>query len=255
MFYYVYRITCTHPHSIEKYYYGVRGTNKTPDQDFYWSSSKYVKDAIGTYGIVFFKKKILKTFADRQSAIAHEIFLHEKFNVDKHPLFFNRGKQTAWGFNCTGAVLKGKTYEEILGEEKAKQLKKQRSECQKKIANNKGTNNPMYGKKHTPESKKKHSLKVSGDKHPQYGYFWVTNGVENRKINPLTDIIPVGWWKGRKTIWAEVRGNNHPQHGFVWITDGSSNRKINPLTDTIPMGWQRGRTKTSIQTSATDLLA
>lgn len=42
MFYYVYRIICFHPESKEKYYYGVRGCNVIPENDHYWSSSKYV---------------------------------------------------------------------------------------------------------------------------------------------------------------------------------------------------------------------
>ena len=63
MHYYVYRITCSHPNSIEKYYYGYRSSKLLPKDDNYWSSSKYVIDAIKKYGSSFFTKKIVKIFS------------------------------------------------------------------------------------------------------------------------------------------------------------------------------------------------
>jgi len=46
MFHYVYRITCIHPDSKEKYYYGVRSSKIAPENDvYYWSSSVLVKFA------------------------------------------------------------------------------------------------------------------------------------------------------------------------------------------------------------------
>ena len=76
--YYVYRITCNHPDSKEKYYYGFR-QNETPHTDNYWSSSQYLKLAIKKYGKNWFSKKIIKIFFDRNSAIDLECKLHEKF--------------------------------------------------------------------------------------------------------------------------------------------------------------------------------
>lgn len=208
MNYYVYRITCTYPKSKEKYYYGFRKTSVHPSKDIYWSSSKYVKLAIVKYGIIYFKKKILKIFDNRIDAVKYESFLHEKFNVDKHNKFFNKCKSSIWGYNCTGDILSGKSYEEIHGQEKAKILKQKRSESMKKrIEMNlfKGENNPNYGNKWTNDMKNRMSKMHAGENHPQYGYIWINNTFEEKKIKP-SDKIEDGWFKGRlKNNNLEIR--------------------------------------------------
>ena len=191
MHYYVYRITCSHPNSIEKYYYGYRSSKFLPKDDNYWSSSKYVIDAIKKYGSSFFTKKIVKIFSTKEEALNYEILLHEKFDVDKNEKFFNKSKQSIWGVNCTGSINKGKTYEEILGKDKALQLRKLRSE-KAKCKNNSGKNNPMYGRKHTEEVKLKHSNRMKGNNHPTYGFTWITNGVDNKKVDLQTYNIEIG---------------------------------------------------------------
>lgn len=58
------------------------------------------------------------------------------------------------------------------------------------------------GKKHSDETKLKISEKSSihqkGQGNSQYGTMWITNGNENKKIKKDVDIIPDGWYKGRK---------------------------------------------------------
>ena len=54
---------------------------------------------------------------------------------------------------------KGKSYEELYGEEKAKRLKFKRSEIAK-MKNNTGQHNPMLGSKHKEESKKLQSYRA-----------------------------------------------------------------------------------------------
>lgn len=194
---YVYRITCTHPDSIEKYYYGSRSCDCLPQEDvYYWSSSKYVKNAITKYGRSFFRKKIIKIFENQADAIKFEIYLHEKFDVSKHILFFNKSKQTIWGTHCTGSVNKGKTYEEIYGYQKASILREVRSK-KSMGKNHKGIHNPMHGRKHSNESIIIMKECKRGDKHPTFGWFWITNGVASKKIPP-DSIIPEGWKRGRK---------------------------------------------------------
>ena len=57
------------------------------------------------------------------------------------------------------------------------------------------------GKSHTEKWKKTHSeimkIKASGSRNSQYGTMWITNGTKNKKIRNV-DIIPEGWYKGRK---------------------------------------------------------
>ena len=194
---YVYRITCTHPDSIEKYYYGSRSCDCDPYKDnSYWSSSKYIKHARTKFGTSFFKKKIIKIFSNQVEALQYEIMLHEKLNVSKHPLFFNKSKQTIWGIHCTGTVNKGKTYEEIYGIEKASALRLLRAE-KTKGKNNKGTHNPMYGKKHTIESIQTMRECKQGRLHPTFNWFWITDNNNSKKVPPGSN-IPEGWRKGRR---------------------------------------------------------
>lgn len=89
----------------------------------------------------------------------------------------------------------GKTYEDIHGPEKAAALRKIRSE-KTKGRNNKGSNNPMYGKTHSDELKLRYSKERSGSNHFTFGWKWTTNGVENKKVPPSTE-LPKGWRYGR----------------------------------------------------------
>ena len=59
-----------------------------------------------------------------------------------------------------------------------------------------GPKNAFFGKKHSKETKQKMSdshKKLFGPDNPSFGTFWVTNGVENRKVRE----IPLGFFKGR----------------------------------------------------------
>jgi len=200
-YYYVYRITCVHPQSKEKYYYGSRKSKLPIKKDNYWSSSKYVKNAIIKYGIEYFEKKILFVYDNRIDALKKEMYLHEKFDVGKNPIFFNRCKATIWGYNSTGDILSGTTYEEIHGKEKAEKLKKERSESMKRERIKTpldGTRNPNYGNKWSEEQKIKFSEQRQNENHPCYGLIWINNGKISKKIKK-EDSIPNGWHKGRIT--------------------------------------------------------
>jgi hypothetical protein len=209
-YYYTYRITCTHPESVERYYYGFRKSSVHPSLDQYWSSSKYVKEAISKYGKDAFKKKIIAIFRSAQDAIQHESQLHEKFKVDKHPKFFNRCRSTIWGFRSTGIFLSGKTYEDIHGEEKAKTLKAERSKSMKQYRNEHpdsmfGQNNPNYGNKWSDEKRKAFANSRQKENHPAYGLVWINNGESSRKIRN-TEQIPDGWVRGRIRTWQNQYG-------------------------------------------------
>ena len=56
-------------------------------------------------------------------------------------------------------------------------------------------------KKHTEETKRKigeaNSRHQRGENNSNYGKMWITNGVDSKLILK-TDIIPEGWYKGRK---------------------------------------------------------
>ena len=199
MYYYVYRITCHHPDSIPKHYYGFRGA-VNPHQDEYWSSSTYVRDAIQKYGKEWFSKKILNVYDTRESAIDKEIALHTRFDVDRNEWFFNKCKQSKWGYNCTGTVMKGKTYEQVMGADKASRLRARRSATMKRIRKSDpliGKRNPNYGNRWSDDQKRALSEQRTGSKHPTFGWKWITDGQTARKIPPV-EPIPDGWRRGRK---------------------------------------------------------
>lgn len=105
-FYYVYRITCDHPDSPEKYYYGVRISKGAPAEDTsYWSSRRRVRAAMARFGPAWFRKKIFRTYSTYTAALQDEIFLHQYFNVKDHPLVFNQANQTSTRFTLAGGPL------------------------------------------------------------------------------------------------------------------------------------------------------
>jgi len=59
--------------------------------------------------------------------------------------------------------------------------------------------NPMKGRIHSEESRKKMSMNQSGEKNSQFGTIWITNGIENRKTK---NKIPKGWAQGR--TWNKI---------------------------------------------------
>lgn len=224
MNHYVYRITCNHPDSTMKYYYGSRTSKNLPENDNYWSSSTYVHEAIQEYGLSFFTKKVVRVCDNRDEAFALEIALHERFAVDRHPRFFNKSKQTKFGFNCTGLTVKGKTYEEIVGEERGSELREMRR-VKAKGKNNKGEHNPMFGKNHTDETRAALSDAKQGDKHPFWGMMWITDGKESLRV-PKDSELPPGWHIGRTAGWnkgKEMKKTHCPHCGKL-VSKGNMKR-------------------------------
>ena len=106
-YFYVYRLTCTHPAFQSKgpiYYYGSRQSEVLPHFDKYMSSSKLVKDVIKVIGMKYFLKKILAIYFTREEALQREIEIHARFDVKNHPLFFNQANQTSTGFITAGPL-------------------------------------------------------------------------------------------------------------------------------------------------------
>lgn len=84
-------------------YIGVRTSTCHPDDDAsYMGSSKYLSEDILKYGIESFDKEIIQIHETRESAVKHEISLHEKYDVGVNDLFYNRAKQTSTKFDTSG---------------------------------------------------------------------------------------------------------------------------------------------------------
>lgn len=103
MYHYVYRITNI---LLNKHYYGKRSSKLPPHEDLgirYFSSStdkNFKEDQRNNPQN--YKYKIVKQFSSSSEAIAYEIVLHLRFNVNVNTYFYNRAKQTAVGFDSTG---------------------------------------------------------------------------------------------------------------------------------------------------------
>ena len=123
-YYYVY-------YSYEEWgrgYIGKRRCTCLPEED---------KKYFGSFSDKTFKpteKIILATFDTEEEALICEVQLHDYYKVDINPHFANRAKQTStkFYFNATGITRSEKTKQKISGK-----------------------NNPMFGRTHSAEARRK----------------------------------------------------------------------------------------------------
>ena len=212
MFYTIYKIT----NKINgKTYIGKHQTKNL--EDGYMGSGKYLKSAITKHGIENFTKEILFVLdtEEEMNYIEKELvtidFCESKntYNICEGGQggfsYINQNK--LYGFSDPAVALKGRlTVNKILNdrlvndkEYKERWLKSVTEANRKKIIDY----GPVWtGKNHTEETKKKMSIssqgKNIGQNNGNFGKIWITNGVQNKMIYD-NDIIPDGWYKGRKT--------------------------------------------------------
>lgn len=171
---YVYKITNINPQDERKYYIGVRSCNCQPEEDNYWSSSKYLKESILVLGQSNFKKEILSIWNTREEAISEEIKLHNQYDVGVNPKFYNRSKQTSIGWDTTNIKVihsperNKKISDSLKGQKYSKErVEKARKALKEKYAN--GFEPVNKGKPMSEEQKKLISLNhadISGEKNP-----------------------------------------------------------------------------------------
>lgn len=141
-----------------------------------------------------FKTRMISYHTNDVSARQEERRLQKKYNAVKSPLYINMAYASPTGFfgrpmhgisfseetrKKMSKNRKGKTYEEIFGEEKAKELKEMR---RNQTRHNKGV--PF-----TEEQKKKISDSKKGQR-------WITDGIDDKKLKKDEE-IPHGWSLGR----------------------------------------------------------
>lgn len=155
-----------------KAYIGSRTSILHPNEDNYWGSSLIVNEAIGRG--VKFTKKILAIWEDRESAISHEVLLHEIFDVAKNERFYNLARQTSTRF-----------IRDVSGwnhSEKTKQLLSQQKSGSKNPNFGKtGPDAPAYGHRHSPEQKAKMAL--PGPKNGMYNKKHTSESIQKMKAN------------------------------------------------------------------------
>ena len=206
-YHYVYRITNK---ENNKHYYGVRSSKIEPKLDLgikYFSSStdkefmneqKLNKDK--------FKYKIIKTFDTRKEAELIEVKLHTKFEVQNNNNFYNKAKSTLMGFSVEGRKqtrehiekrikgYAGKTFEEIYGVDRAKEIKE------------------ILSRPKSEEHKKKLSLAKTGVKLTPEHVQAVTKAIKLRYLDENYEFLTYGKENGKSTFWADIYDGNQ---GFI----------------------------------------
>lgn len=137
-----------------KYYIGVHTSkNCLPEDSTYLGSSKHLKQFLKEHPDAKFTKTILAYFLARDDAGAHEIQLHNEFDVAKNPEFFNLAKATSTGFSVAGKPRseeqKQKQSETMKGRVHSEETRRKMSESQK-------------GKTRSEETKRKISAVKTG---------------------------------------------------------------------------------------------
>ena len=208
-------------HPSGHFYIGYRERNTVPsylDLGTHYkttSSSTLVKDEFDNFKWSIVAEFYTDTANDdaywfEQSLIKESIknpLCLNKHYVDKdagHNRFSSTAPET--GANISKGrkgILKGKTYEEIYGVDKAKELKQLRSDQLKEIRKTQianGKPNPMFGKKR-PQSVL--DAMDKGRKNSIGKFFWITNGTCSCK-HKASEPIPDGYYKGRDASFLAI---------------------------------------------------
>lgn len=166
-YHYIYRIT-----NIKEgmHYYGVHSCDCLPKEEIgisYFSSSKnkeFIQDQ--KENPQDYKYKVIKVFSTRSEASYHEEFLHAKFNVKDHKLFYN--KHNACGkFDPSGMVscIDKDGNKHYISNKDPRFLSGELVSTSKgRTKDNSGSKNPNYGKITPQEVKDKisYTLKNNG---------------------------------------------------------------------------------------------
>ena len=210
MFFILYQVT---NNLNGKIYVGVHKTNDL--HDGYMGSGKVIKAAIAKHGIENFTKVILEQFetsaamyAREKEVVTDEFLLREDtYNLRRGGTggfdYINsaglRGSGHVWTSDdrIAASAIRSRISSEEWSEINLARFEKVDIDTRRLWSNSgraASRSEDAIAKRRATYSLIGHSR---GEKNSQYGKCWITNGTENRKI-PVTDDMPVGWWRGRK---------------------------------------------------------
>ncbi len=208
-----------------KIYIGKHETDNLDDG--YLGSGILIQRAIEKYGEQNFKREILFECSSQEEMNAKEAELVNEDFLNRNDVYnIKLGGQGGWDYlNTTGLNHSGnfkplsetcKRIFEETGEypskgwakrlkennpEKYEEWRKKNSMANKQYAKSHpktGELNPMYGKHHSNESRRKMSEKKQGRNNNQFGKMWICNDLTGEnKVILKTNPIPNGWRKGR----------------------------------------------------------
>lgn len=198
---YIYKTTCL---ISNRYYIGLHSTNNL--NDGYMGSGKRLRYSIRKHGIENHTKKILEFCNTREELALREIELVTQELVDDKScmnLVLGGGGFMLDEYHYTCSSRGG-----LVHAEKMKTDIEYNKAVKERVSNNmknyhkKGVHNykTFKGKCHSEETKKLMSESSkgmgNGENNSQYGTCWITNEIDNKKIN-RGDKIPEGWELGR----------------------------------------------------------
>jgi hypothetical protein len=207
-YHYIYKTTCI---ITNKFYIGMHSTDNL--EDGYIGSGKRLWYSIKKYGRENHKVEILEFLPNRDLlAIKEREIVNREFIKD--PMCMNLMEGGSGGFISKEQQAKRSSAGGKAGKIKIEYLKREDPEWYEKMRTNtskglkkvieEGTFSPPSFKDrfHSKETKMKMSLtkkqnkSQSNERNSQYGSCWITNGIDNKKINK-GDLIPDGWRLGR----------------------------------------------------------
>ena len=216
-----------------KFYYGIhsekKSSGKSPENDGYMGSGSRLNKAQKEEGMKNFKKTIIKTFSTRDEARLEEMKVvnRELINNDDCYNISLGGAGTnisiSYGFvlaNYKDPNKRLKQFFMVPKEEyyQNKELyitattgfsvyKNSQDENDKRLLCTDDLlvlSGQFVGVTKGIKSSGKNKL---GEKNGSYGTYWITNGIENKKIKD--SIIPDGWYKGRTDLgYAHIKYKN-----------------------------------------------
>lgn len=229
MHYIIYQITNT---VNGKIYIGKHQT--TDVNDSYMGSGKLLKAAINKYGLAAFKKEILHVFESEvemntteKELVTEEFCLrHDTYNlcvggkggfsyINSTPDLVAKRDKTEHklaGRAATNKIIIEQygslsAFNRIVGKLGAAKFKEKyhtddefrhRMQDHARQGRENAASQEACEKRKNTMRERGHS---KGELNSQFGTVWVTNGIENKKIKK-TDVIPEGWYKGRKITVA-----------------------------------------------------
>jgi hypothetical protein len=185
--------------SVEKINNGYHGSVRSKKYKEIWNHELKANPHL-------FKTTIITTHDSRQEALEKEEFFHKKLSVVKSTLYINLSLARKNGF--FGYDQKGKQFSDKHKSNLSKALTRKiipinvRNKISATLRERRSIKdkifNPMYGKTHTEESKKKMSESHKGDKNGSYGTKWFYNPETNHNIKCLPKNKPENYIPGRK---------------------------------------------------------
>lgn len=181
-----------------RYYIGMHSTDNLDDG--YMGSGKRVKASIKKHGVTNHKFEILEFFNSREElALREEELVTMKEVINKECMNLKVGGTGGWPPTAKQRFLekmKDVDFKKMFGQKASERNKKQFEE-------NKRERTYFYdwnGKQHKPQTIEKIKATKAGqgrgNNNSQFGSFWITDGLVNKKLKK-NSAIPTGWIKGR----------------------------------------------------------